>query len=433
MKFNIHRKLLYALGLFIFWPNVSKAATVSPINTSDTAWMLVASVLVISMTPVGLGLFYGGMVRSKNILNTIGMSFLAFALTSIVWVVFGYSLAFAPNGSDFIGTFKYILLNNISINSAIYHIPVFLYCAFQLAFAGVTVALISGAVIERIKFSSWLILCVLWLIFVYVPIAHWVWGGGFLQKLGVLDFAGGSVVETNSGISALVLSLMVGKRKDFKKAIISPSSIALAVIGAGFLWVGWFGFNAGSAISANGLAAWAFLSTNTAAAAGALSWMSAEWYVQKHPTMLGAASGAIAGLVAITPACGFVNVGASIVIGAIGGILSWFGVTYLKHKFVYDDSLDVFGVHGLNGIWGLFATGLFATSKIGSANGLFYGNIRQIFVQLFAIFITIVYAGTMTFVVAKLTSFLTNGLRVDEEEEQKGLDIATHTEKGFDL
>jgi len=432
MKVNIYRKVLYALGLFIFWPNVSKAATLS-INTSDTAWMLVASVLVISMTPVGLGLFYGGMVRSKNILNTIGMSFLAFALTSIVWVVFGYSLAFAPNGSDFIGTFKYILLNNISINSAIYHIPVFLYCVFQLAFAGVTVALISGAVIERIKFSSWLILCVLWLIFVYVPIAHWVWGGGFLQKLGVLDFAGGSVVETNSGISALVLSLMVGKRKDFKKAIISPSSIALAVIGAGFLWVGWFGFNAGSAISANGLAAWAFLLTNTAAAAGALSWMSAEWYVQKHPTMLGAASGAIAGLVAITPACGFVNVGASIVIGAIGGILSWFGVTYLKHKFVYDDSLDVFGVHGLNGIWGLFATGLFATSKIGSTNGLFYGNIRQIFVQLFAIFITIVYAGTMTFIVTKLTSFLTNGLRVDEEEEQKGLDIATHTEKGFDL
>ncbi len=433
MKFNIYIKSFCALGFFTFWPSVSVAATHSNINTSDTAWMLVASALVISMTPVGLGLFYGGMVRSKNILNTIGMSFLAFALTSIVWVTIGYSLAFAPNGSDFIGTFKYILLNNITINSEIYHIPTFLYCTFQLAFAGVTVALISGAVIERIKFSSWLILCVLWVIFVYVPIAHWVWGGGFLQKLGVLDFAGGSVVETNSGISALVLSLIVGKRKDFKKAIISPSSIALAVIGAGFLWVGWFGFNAGSAISANGLAAYAFLSTNTAAAAGALSWMSAEWYVQKHPTMLGGASGAIAGLVAITPACGFVNVGASIVIGTIGGILSWFGVTYLKHKLVYDDSLDVFGVHGLNGIWGLVATGLFATSKIGNSNGLFYGNTRQIFVQLFAIFVTIVYAGTMTFVLAKLTSFVTNGLRVDDEEEQKGLDIATHTEKGFDI
>lgn len=426
------KKLFLFLSLFFFLPGIAFAQN-SSINQANTAWMLISTALVLSMTPVGLGLFYGGMVRSKNILNTIGMSFVALAISSIMWVGFGYSLAFGPDVYGIIGSLKYFFLDHITLNSITNTVPTYLYCAFELSFAAVTVALISGSVIERIKFSSWVIFSALWVLFIYAPIAHWVWGGGFLQKMGVLDFAGGLVVEANSGVSALVLALVVGKRKDFKKTIMPPSSIALSIIGAGFLWVGWFGFNAGSAIASNSLAAYVFLSTNLAASAGALSWMLAEWITHKHPTMLGAASGAIAGLVGITPACGFVDVISSIIIGTLAGVISWIGVSYLKYKFSYDDSLDVFGVHGLNGIFGVLAVGFLATSSIGNKNGLFYGNYKTLLVQLLAIVVVLFYSATGTFILSKVTAFFTHGLRINEEDEQKGLDIATHTEQGFDI
>jgi Amt family ammonium transporter len=432
----VNYKFIYKLFWFVFFtfiPGIALAQKSNTINQANTAWMLISTALVLSMTPVGLGLFYGGMVRSKNILNTIGMSLISLAIVSIIWIFIGYTLAFGPDTYGIIGNLKYLLLNNISLSSVTNTIPTYLYCAFELSFAAVTLALISGSVVERIKFSSWIIFGSLWVIFVYAPIAHWVWGGGFLQKLGVLDFAGGLVVEANSGISGLVLALSVGKRRDFKKTIIPPSSIALTLIGAGLLWVGWFGFNAGSAIGSNALSSYVFLSTNTAAAAGALSWMFIEWILHKHPTMLGAASGAIAGLVAITPACGFVDIGSSLIIGVIAGIISFLGVTVLKYKFSYDDSLDVFGVHGLNGIFGIIATGLLATTLIGPKNGFFFGNHKTLLVQLLALLVTIAYAAFATFVIAKFTSLLTNGLRISEEDEQKGLDIATHTETGFDI
>ncbi|MGC8501711.1 ammonium transporter [Desulfurella sp.] len=422
----------FGVLLFLLMPSIALAQN-HPLNQANTAWMLISTALVLSMTPVGLGLFYGGMVRSKNILNTIGMSFVSLAIVSLLWIIIGYSLAFGPDIDGLIGSLKYIFLNNITINSVTQTIPTYLYCTFELSFAAVTLALISGSVIERIKFSSWIIFGSLWILLVYAPIAHWVWGGGFLQKMGVLDFAGGLVVEANSGVSALVLALIVGKRKDFKKTIMPPSSIALSIIGAGFLWVGWFGFNAGSAIASNNLASYVFLTTNIAASAGALSWMFAEWMSHKHPTMLGAASGAVAGLVGITPACGYVSVVSSLLIGIIAGIISWIGVSYVKYKFSYDDSLDVFGVHGLNGIFGILAVGLLATKSVSPKNGLLLGNFHTFFIEFLAIIIIIAYSALGTFLLAKLTSILTHGLRVSEEDEQKGLDIATHTEQGFDI
>ncbi|MGC8706886.1 MAG: ammonium transporter [Desulfurella sp.] len=422
----------FGVLLFLLMPSIALAQN-HPLNQANTAWMLISTALVLSMTPVGLGLFYGGMVRSKNILNTIGMSFVSLAIVSLLWIIIGYSLAFGPDIDGLIGSLKYIFLNNITINSVTQTIPTYLYCTFELSFAAVTLALISGSVIERIKFSSWIVFGSLWVLLVYAPIAHWVWGGGFLQKMGVLDFAGGLVVEANSGVSALVLALIVGKRKDFKKTIMPPSSIALSIIGAGFLWVGWFGFNAGSAIASNNLASYVFLTTNIAASAGALSWMFAEWMSHKHPTMLGAASGAVAGLVGITPACGYVSVVSSLLIGIIAGIISWIGVSYVKYKFSYDDSLDVFGVHGLNGIFGILAVGLLATKSVSPKNGLLLGNFHTFFIEFLAIIIIIAYSALGTFLLAKLTSTITHGLRVSEEDEQKGLDIATHTEQGFDI
>lgn len=427
------RTYKFFLILFTILLTPSFALASNTLNQANTTWMLISTTLVLSMTPVGLGLFYGGMVRSKNILNTIGMSFVSISIASLLWIAIGYTLAFGNDLSGVIGNLHYLFLDNITLNSITHTIPTYLYCTFELSFAAVTLALISGSVIERIKFSSWIIFGSLWVILIYAPIAHWVWGGGFLQKMGVLDFAGGTVVETNSGISALVLAFVVGKRKDFKRTIIPPSSIALSIIGAGFLWIGWFGFNAGSAIVSGSLAAYVFISTNTAASSGALSWMFAEWLTHKHPTMLGMASGAVAGLVAITPACGFVGLGSSMLIGAIGGIISWIGVSYLKYRFSYDDSLDVFGVHGLNGIFGIIAVGFLANQAIGGRNGLFFGTPKTLFIQLIAIIIVIVYSALGTFVLAKFTSLLTGGLRINDEDEQKGLDIATHTESGFDI
>jgi Amt family ammonium transporter len=417
-------------------PLLSYAEEAKKLDAGNTAWVLVATALVMLMTPAGLALFYGGMTRTKNILNTIGMSFLAYCITSVVWVLWGYSLAFGTDIGGIIGSLENVLLNGISVSDiwSVGNIPTLLFVAFQLTFAAITVALVSGAVIERMKFETWLIFVILWITFVYSPVAHWVWGGGFLSKLGLLDFAGGTVVETASGISGLVLALLLGKRNDFGRKAILPSSVVLTVAGAGLLWFGWLGFNAGSELKADEIAASALLITNTAGATGTLSWMLVEWKITKKATMLGAASGAVSGLVAITPAAGFVGLGGSIIIGFVAGIIGFIGVFWLKHRFKYDDSLDVFGVHGLNGIWGTLATGIFTNPQVNPAGaGLLYGNIKQFFIQILGLLVVILFTGIMTAILYFITSALSRGARVDEEAEVMGLDEAVHGERGFEL
>jgi Amt family ammonium transporter len=428
------RRLAFILGTSI--PTFVFAGEAQKIDSGNTAWMIVATALVMLMTPAGLALFYGGMTRSKNILNTIAMNFLAYCVASIIWIFWGYTLAFGTDISGIIGSLEHSFLMGISVNDvwSTGNIPTLLFVAFQMTFAAITVALISGAIIERVKFQFWLLFTVFWLTFVYSPIAHWVWGGGFLSKLGALDFAGGTVVHINAGIAGLVLALLVGKRKDYGKKAILPSSVVLTVLGAVLLWFGWFGFNAGSELAADGIAANAFLVTNTAAALGAISWMITEWIIYKKPTLLGAASGVVAGLVAITPAAGFVDVFGSIVIGVISGILGFIGVFWLKKKFGYDDSLDTFGVHALNGIWGAVATGIFANPSVNPAGkGLLYGNATQVLIQIEAVLATIVYTAILTGILYFIVSLITKGARVDDESETTGLDEAIHGERGFEL
>ncbi len=429
---RLFRVLSFAAGLTLL-PVVSFASS-SAISPGDTAWLLISAALVMMMTPAGLALFYGGMVRTKNVLNSMGMSFVTYGIVSVLWIVFQFSLAFGGDLHGLIGTLKYLFMGrDINVVYPGTHVSVMAFAAFQLTFAAITTALISGSVVERVKFSSWVIFSIIWSTIVYVPLAHWVWGGGWLTKMGIADFAGGLVVETCSGIGGLVFALMVGPRRGFAKIAMPPSSIALSIFGAAMLWFGWFGFNAGSAIASNALASNAFLVTNTAGACGALSWMMMDWAIHKHPTMLGFASGVVAGLVAITPAAGFVNNVGAIVIGFVAGIISWYATGVLKYKLGYDDSLDVFGVHGLNGIWGMIAIGFFADPKVNFARGLFFGGSHQIVVQLIGVIATIIFVAIGTFIAGKITAVLTNGLRVDEEDEEKGLDIVVHTEKGFEL
>ncbi|WP_297887027.1 ammonium transporter [Sulfurihydrogenibium sp.] len=421
---------------FVFLPLFSFAEESSKIDSGNTAWMLVATALVMLMTPAGLAIFYGGMSRSKNILNTIAMSFLAFCITSLIWIFWGYSIAFGSDIFGIFGSLEHAFLLGININDILpdSRIPVLVFVLFQLTFAAITVALISGSIIERVKFEFWLIFIVLWVTFVYSPIAHWEWGGGFLSKVGILDFAGGLAIETASGIAGLVLAILLGRRRDYGKKAIVPSSVVLTTLGAALLWFGWFGFNAGSALKADGLATYAFLNTNTAAAVGALSWMFTEWFKFKKPTLLGVASGAVSGLVAITPAAGYVGMFGSIIIGAVAGIIGFVGVFWLKNKLKYDDSLDVFGVHGLNGIWGTLATGLFANPSINpGGKGLFFGNFSQVLVQLGGIFVVILYTAITTAILFFVVSFITKGARVSADEETLGLDEAIHGERGFEL
>jgi len=361
------------------------------------------------------------------------MSFLAYCIASVVWVMWGYTLAFGSDIGGFIGGLEKIFMKGIGVETLSGTIPEFLFAAFQGTFAGITVALASGAVIERLKFSTWFIFTVLWVTVVYAPVTHWVWGGGFLGNDGALDFAGGTVVHINAGIAGLVMALLLGKRKGYGKTAFFPSSVVLTVLGAALLWFGWFGFNAGSELSADGVAASAFLVTNVAASMAAISWIVTEWIMLRKPTLLGAASGAVAGLVAITPAAGFVDVTGAIVIGLVAGILGWFGVFVLKKKLGYDDSLDAFGVHGLCGIWGAIATGIFAVKTIGGTPGVLEGNLPQLWIQLKAVVVTIVYSGIMTAIVYFVSSILTDGARVPEEYEIEGLDSAIHGEKGFNL
>jgi Amt family ammonium transporter len=412
----------------------SSAYAADALNTGDTAWMIVATALVMVMTPAGLALFYGGMSRYKNLLNTYAMTFVAYCLGSVIWMMWGYTLAFGPDKAGIIGGLENLFLGGIGVNSLSGTIPTYVFVLFQMTFAAITVALVLGSIVDRMKFSSWIVFTVLWLTVVYSPIAHWVWGGGWLAKMGALDFAGGTVVHINAGVAGLILSLILGKRIGYGKEAMFPSSISLTALGAALLWFGWFGFNAGSELAADGLAASAFLVTNTSAAAAALAWMFAEWWVSKKPTVLGIASGVVAGLVAITPAAGFVNLSASLVIGIVAGIFGFFSVTVLKHKLGYDDSLDAFGVHGMCGMWGALATGIFADPAVNAAGkGLLFGNPKQLYVQAVSIVATILYTAVGTVIVVYVTKFITGGLRVDKEDEIIGLDNTLHGERAFEI
>ncbi len=420
--------------LFMFFPFLSLFAGDGKIDTGDTAWVIVSTALVMMMTPAGLALFYGGMSRSKNLLNTIGMTLISYCLISIIWVCVGYTLSFGTDFGGIIGGLDKIFLNGVDINSVTGTIPEYVFIMFQMTFACIAVAIISGSVVDRIKFSSWILFSILWGIFIYTPVCHWAWGHGIFEKLGALDFAGGNVVHINAGVAGLVLCIMLGKRKGYGREAMLPSSITLTALGAGLLWFGWFGFNAGSELAADGIAASAFMVTNTSAAAGAIAWMIIEWFRTGKPTVLGIASGAVAGLVAITPAAGFVNLPSSMIMGFISGIIGFYSVSLLKKKFGYDDSLDAFGIHGVCGIWGAIATGFFANPAITEgAAGLFYGNPGQLWSQFLSVIITIGFSAPGTFIVVYITKMLTKGLRVDEESEIKGLDTSIHGERSFEL
>ena len=397
------------------------------LSSGDTAWMIVATAFVMVMTPAGLALFYGGMTRSKNVLNTIGMSLIAFAVASLVWVLGGYSIAFGEG--DFIGTGK-LFLSGITDQSLSGTIPELLFVAFQGTFAAITVAIASGSMIERIKFSTYTVFVAIWVLVVYAPITHWAWGGGETLNFGEMDFAGGTVVHINAGVAGLVVAMILGPRKDYGKAAIKPFSPVLAVLGAVLLWFGWFGFNAGSEVAADGVAANAFLITNVAASLGVIGWMFSEWLIYKKPTLIGGASGAVAGLVAITPASGSADTIGAIIIGLVGGILGFIGVSKLKKIFKVDDSLDAFWVHGLVGIWGSIATAIFIAPYL-LPEDFVLGS--QLIAQIKAVLLTIVYSGVMTAVVYFISSIITGGGRVNEETEDAGLDENVHGEKAINL
>ncbi|NOX81049.1 MAG: ammonium transporter [Deltaproteobacteria bacterium] len=401
-------------------------------NSGDTAFMLVATAMVMFMTP-GLALFYGGMVRSKNVLSVMMQSFFCLGIVSIIWVLYGYSLAFGPDIGGFIGGLQYLGLNNVTTGIGPYSktIPHLLFCAFQLMFAVITPALITGAYAERMKFSAFVLFTIIWTTLVYLPVCHWVWGGGWIGKMGALDFAGGTVIHINSGAAALVAALVLGKRKGWQKESMHPNNLPMTILGAGILWFGWFGFNAGSALSAGPVAVLALITTQVATGAGAISWVLAEWKIQGKPTTLGAASGAIAGLVAITPACGFVGPLPAVLIGLAAGAICY-GAVLCKAKIGYDDALDVVGVHGVGGLWGALATGLFASTALnpGGANGLFYGHPQQLAIQAIAAVSVIAYSIVLTFIILKVIDALV-GLRVDTEEEVQGLDVIEHQEVGY--
>jgi Amt family ammonium transporter len=412
----------------------SSAVASDGLNSGDTAWMIVSTALVMMMTPAGLALFYGGMSRYKNLLNTFAMTVVAYCLASVIWMMWGYSIAFGPDKAGIIGGLENLFLAGIGVDSLSGGIPTYVFALFQMTFAGITVALVLGSVVDRMKFSAWIVFTILWVTFIYCPIAHWVWGGGWMGNMGALDFAGGTVVHINAGVAGLVLALVLGKRIGYGKEAMFPSSIAFTALGAALLWFGWFGFNAGSQLAADGVAGSAFLVTNTSAAMGALTWMFAEWLVDKKPTVLGLASGIVAGLVAITPAAGFVNLPAALIIGLVAGVLGFYFVAKVKHKLGYDDSLDAFGVHGMCGLWGALATGLFANPAVNEAGkGLFYGNPKQLWIQIISIAATAVFTAVGTLIIIYITKLLAGGLRVTEEIEVAGLDSSIHGERGFEI
>jgi len=426
------KKIIFTAAILLV--PFSSAFAADVLNSGDTAWIIVATALVMMMTPAGLALFYGGMSRNKNLLNTIAMTFVAYCLASVIWMMWGYTLAFGPDKKGIIGGLEYLFLAGIGVNSLTGSIPTYVFALFQMTFACITVALVIGSIVDRMKFSSWIVFTILWVTLIYCPIAHWVWGGGWMGNMGALDFAGGTVVHINAGVAGLVLSLVVGKRIGYGKEAMFPSSIVLTGLGAALLWFGWFGFNAGSQLAADGVAGSAFLVTNTSASMAALSWMFTEWTVNEIPTVLGIASGVVAGLVAITPAAGFVNLPAALVIGLVAGVLGFYSVAVLKHKIGYDDSLDAFGVHGMCGIWGALATGIFANPAITEgAKGLIYGNPKQLWIQFVSIIATAAFTAVGTVIIIYVTKLITGGLRVEHENEIAGLDSSIHGERGFEI
>jgi Amt family ammonium transporter len=405
-------------------------------DSGDTGWVLISAALVLIMTP-GVAFFYGGMARRKNILSILMQCFIIMCLIGLQWVLYGYSLSFGPDtGHGIIGNLDWVGLQNVGTQPNPDYagtIPHMAFMVFQAMFAIITPALIVGAFAERIKFSAFTVLTLLWATFVYDPIAHWVWGtGGWLKNIGALDFAGGIVVHVSSGASALVMAIMLGKRLGYSTRSFAPHNLPLTVLGGALLWFGWFGFNAGSALGAGGIAAHAFVTTNTAAAAAGLMWALIEWQQHGAPTMLGMVTGVVAGLVAITPACGFVGVLSAVAIGALGGIFSYMAVVILKMKAGYDDSLDVFGVHGIGGMWGTLATGLFAQKAINEAgaNGLFFGNAKLLLVQGLYLIVCIAYAAAVTWMLFLLVDALF-GMRVTKDDEMVGLDLSQHNEAAY--
>lgn len=397
------------------------------LSSGDTAWMLVATALVMLMTPAGLALFYGGLTRSKNVLNTMGMSLGAYAIGTLVWVLVGYSIAFGDG--DILGSGK-MLLSGITSDTLKGTIPELLFVAFQGTFAAIAVAIASGSMIERVKFSTYMVFAALWIVAVYAPVAHWAWGGGSTLNFGEMDFAGGTVVHLNAGVAGFVVAMILGRRRDYSKVAIKPFSPVLVALGAALLWFGWFGFNAGSALAADGIASSAFLVTNVAASLGVIGWIIAEWFVYKKATIIGGASGAIAGLVAITPASGSAGVEGAIIIGLIGGVLGFYGVAKLKNIFKVDDSLDAFWIHGLVGIWGSIATAMFIAPYAMIEN---YNMASQLLSQFQAIGLTVVYSAVVTAIVYYVASALTGGGRVNDESESRGLDETVHGEKALNL
>lgn len=457
MKTTIFKYLSLILLFLIIAPvamiaqeATTAAASAAPvISAGNTAWMIVATGLVLFMTIPGLALFYGGLVRQKNVLNIFMQCFILMAVISLEWVMFGYSNAFGSSEGflkPFVGGFDWAFLNGIKvtdpspyyISQSVERIPHIIFIMFQCMFAVITPALIIGAFAERIKFKGFLLFSILWAIIVYNPVAHWVWSAdGWLYKLGALDFAGGTVVHINAGIAAIVTALMIGKRKYYDNHPTPPHNVPMVAIGAAMLWFGWFGFNAGSGLAADALAGNAFLVTHIATAAAALTWALIDWIINKKPTLVGTATGAVGGLVAITPAAGAVGIGGAIAIGVIVSIVCFIMVSVVKHKFGYDDSLDAFGVHGVGGILGAILTGVFASKAVtglylpdGGVDGALYGNFKQLANQLIAVVSTIVYSGVLTFVLFWLTDKLI-GIRATEEDEVSGLDISQHNEIAY--
>jgi Amt family ammonium transporter len=410
-------------------------AAAPKIDPADTAWMIAATALVLMMTIPGLALFYTGMVRKKNVLNTMAMSFACVPIVSLLWVVAGYSLAFTGEGAV-LGGFDRLFLNGLgmeSVHSGAKTIPESLFMLYQMTFAIITVALVSGAIVDRVRFSAFLLFGVAWLFVVYVPVAHWVWGGGFLQTYGVIDFAGGTVVHINAGVAGLVAAYVIGARRGYGHENLAPYDLSMAVIGTGLLWVGWFGFNGGSALGAGSRAAMAIVCTHLAACTGAFVWMAVEWYTRGKPSVLGMISGAVAGLGTITPASGYVLPWQAVVIGAIAGLVCYFACTSLKQRLGYDDSLDVFGVHGVGGTLGTLLAGVFAvaavsvTPEAAGTAGLLEGNARQLLVQCVGAAVTIGWCAVATFVLLKLVGLIVP-LRASDEDERAGLDIRLHGE-----
>jgi Amt family ammonium transporter len=441
MRNQLHRHLAFLAGLVIFLgPGASFAqeagASVenlasSGLDSGDLGWILICSAIVLMMTVPGLSFFYGGLVRSKNVLSILMQCFTAAALVSVTWVLWGYSLAFGPDHGGIVGDLSHFGLRGVShIAGPDENIPAQAFMVFQLMFAIITPALITGAFAERMKFSAFFLFVLLWSTFIYSPLAHWVWGeGGWLGELGALDFAGGTVVHISSGISALVAVFLIGKRRGHGRDPMPPHNVPFTVLGAAMLWVGWFGFNAGSALAADGTATIAFVNTNTATGGAVLGWMFSEWIGRGKPTALGAATGAVAGLVAITPAAGFVEPWASIPIGAVAGFLCYKACNW-KARIGYDDALDVVGVHGVGGTWGALATGLFATAAVGGTDGLFYGNPGQLLAQVIGVVATYAFCGVGTYLILRLVDLLV-GLRVSEEDEEAGLDLVLHSESAY--